>query len=108
MIRLLYFSTALPHVDQAEVNRIVEHASEKNARLGVTGARAFNGRNFCQLLEGEPEAVTRLVETIKADPRHSGFKVLDQIEITERHFPGWDMQLVSDLDFSAVINAMNA
>ncbi|MEM7520213.1 MAG: BLUF domain-containing protein [Pseudomonadota bacterium] len=106
MIRTLYFSTARSQVDRAEVDRIVVHAREKNRRLGVTGALAFNGRNFCQLLEGERDVVLDLMRVIEADPRHAGFKVLDQKEISTAHFPDWSMQLVNDLDFSAVINAM--
>lgn len=108
MIRVLYFSTARAMVDRAEVARIVDHASEKNKRLGVTGALAFNGRNFCQLLEGDAAAVMRLMQEIEADPRHAGFKIIDQREVESAHFPDWSMQLVDDLDFSVVINAMNA
>ncbi|MEM6938978.1 MAG: BLUF domain-containing protein [Pseudomonadota bacterium] len=108
MIRLLYFSTARGHVGTAEVDDIVAHASQKNEALGITGALAYNGRNFCQLLEGEEGAVMGLLQEIEADPRHGGFKLLDQKEILKRHFPDWSMRRVRDLDFSVVINAMHA
>lgn len=108
MIRILYFSTARPAVDSAEVDRIVAHAAAKNARLGITGALAYNGRNFCQLLEGEEQVIMDLLKVIEADPRHAGFKVLDQKEIEARHFSDWTMERVSELDFSTVINAMHA
>lgn len=103
---MLYFSTARAQVDRAEVEKIVSHATAKNQRLGVTGALAYNGRNFCQLLEGEEDVVLNLMRQIKDDPRHAGFKVLDQKEIEVAHFEDWSMQLVDDLDFSTVINAM--
>ena len=108
MIRVLYFSTARAQVDQAEVGRIVESARVKNMALGITGALAYNGRNFCQVLEGRPEVLLPLLGTIEKDPRHGGFKVLDEKEITDRHFPNWSMQRVDALDFSTVVNAMNA
>lgn len=108
MIRVLYFSTAASDMSRAEVDRIVTHAADKNTRLGITGALAYNGRNFCQLLEGEETVVRALIATIEADPRHAGFKVLDEKPIESRHFEGWSMRLVKDLDFSVVINAMNA
>lgn len=108
MIRILYFSTARPTVDSAEVDRIVAHAATKNKALGITGALAYNGRNFCQLLEGDESVIKDLMQTIEADPRHAGFKVLDQKEIETRHFSDWTMERVSELDFSTVINAMHA
>lgn len=108
MIRVLYFSTARAHINRAEVDEIVSHASERNAALGITGALAYNGRNFCQLLEGHKQTVHDLLNVIEQDERHAGFKVLDSKEITERHFRDWGMTLVQDLDFSTVINAMQA
>lgn len=106
MIRTLYFSTAAADLSHADVEGIVSHAREANAKRGVTGALAYNGRNFCQLLEGETDTVMALIDRISRDPRHDGFKVIDQKEISERFFPRWSMQLVEGLDFSSVINAM--
>ena len=108
MTRVLYFSTASAEMSREAVDDIVAHAVEKNGRLGITGALAYNGRNFCQLLEGDEDVVRALIKTIEADPRHAGFKVLDEKRIMARHFPDWSMQRVNDLDFSRVINAMQA
>ena len=107
MIRLLYFSTARPSVGRNEVNEIVAQSTNSNNTIGVTGALAFNGRNFCQVLEGEEDTLRALVERIRQDERHSGFKILDEKEIETRYFADWSMQLVNELDFSAVINSMH-
>lgn len=108
MIRILYFSTARANVSQDDVDGIVSHASEKNKAKGITGALAYNGRNFCQLLEGEEDSVMALMSILEADPRHSGFKILDRKEIESPYFADWSMKRVRDLDFSMLINAMNA
>lgn len=107
MIRLLYFSTARAKITRDDVDGIVAHAALKNKNLGITGALAYNGRNFCQVLEGPDDVVHELVMMIEEDPRHSGFKILDEKEIDKRNFPDWSMELVNSLDFSTVINAMN-
>lgn len=107
MLRLLYFSTAQAGLGTSDVDGIVAKAQEKNSSMGITGALAFNGRNFCQVLEGEETTVRGLVMEIQGDPRHSGFKVLDERQVSERHFPDWSMRRVDDLDFSVVINAMS-
>lgn len=83
-------------------------ASARNAEHEITGALAFNGRNFCQVLEGAEADVRQLVRNIRNDERHSGFKIMDEKTISSRHFSGWSMLKVEDLDFSVVINAMQA
>jgi hypothetical protein len=107
MIRTVYFSTAMSDIQKSDVDRIVAHASSANRARNITGALAYNGRNFCQCLEGEADDVRALLDIISTDPRHAGFKVLDEKEISARHFPEWSMQLVDGLDFSTVINAMS-
>lgn len=107
MLRLLYFSTAQPNLDPAEIDSIVETSRTRNAERDITGALTYNGRNFCQLLEGEEIAVRDLVAAIQGDPRHSGFKIIDEKRIDARAFQDWSMKRVENLDFSSVINAMN-
>lgn len=108
MKRLLYFSTASAGMTQTDVDRIVQAASDANAQTEISGALAYNGRNFCQVLEGPDEQVSALMQRIEADKRHSGIKILDEKPITARYFTGWNMVAVDALDFSVVINAMNA
>ena len=108
MIRILYFSTAKADISRNEVTALVDHARAANETLGVTGALAFNGRNFCQVLEGPEDTVRNLIAKISSDARHSGFKIIDEKTVAGRHFSDWSMELVNDLDFSRVINAMAA
>ncbi len=108
MIRILYFSTAHADLGDDGVEAIVAQSQKANADRGVTGALAYNGRNFCQVLEGEEPVVRKLIKTIEKDPRHGGFKILDEKQIESRYFTDWTMKRVSDLDFGEVINAMKA
>jgi len=108
MIRLVYFSTAKADIKSADVDKIVEEAAIKNREVGITGALGYNGRNFCQCLEGDDIAVRSLVEAISKDERHSGFKVIDEKEITARQFADWGMMRVEGLDFSVIIDSMRA
>lgn len=65
MIRLLYFSTAKPNLEPAEIDSIVAISQTNNENRDITGALTYNGRNFCQLLEGDEIAVRDLVEVIR-------------------------------------------
>lgn len=67
---------------------------------------SFYGRNFCQVLEGEGDTVTELVDVIRADRRHAGFKVLESKPIEKRKFEGRAMKYVEHLDFSEAVQAM--
>lgn len=106
MIRLFYVSTAALGVTDDDTKDIAATAAEKNARLGITGALAFNGVNFAQVLEGEQAVVEKLLENIKADTRHSGLIVVDTKTVTERAYDGWSMKLVEGLSFDEFMAVM--
>ncbi|MEQ6249673.1 BLUF domain-containing protein [Sulfitobacter sp. HNIBRBA3233] len=108
MIRLMYFSTAASYVSKAELDALCDSSASKNASRSLTGMLAFNGRNFCQIIEGEENDVDDLIEVIRADSRHAGFKVLARKPISERYFDGWSLRRVDSLDFSEAFGAMDA
>lgn len=89
----LYISTA-PTLPREEVDAILATSARNNPARGITGLLLFNGRNFLQLLEGEDGEVAALMQTIIADPRHSGVSVLDRRSIAVRACPDWAMQRV--------------
>lgn len=78
------------------IDEIIPKAMMKNAKLDVTGFLLYNDRTFAcyQVLEGPRDAVEKLWETIRNDPRHK--VVADSVErriITAREFPNWSMAL---------------
>jgi len=91
--QFLYISTA-PTLPREEVDAILAASARNNPARGITGLLLFNGRNFLQLLEGDEGEVTSLMDTITADPRHSGVSVLDRREIAARTCPDWAMKRV--------------
>ncbi|MEJ6397076.1 BLUF domain-containing protein [Yoonia sp. 208BN28-4] len=107
MLRALYFSTAAAGITPADVDAIIAHAKSANSERGITGALGYNGRNFCQLLEGEEATIRSLLAAIEKDPRHSGFKLLDEKQVQNRKFENWSMKEIDALDFSQIIGAMN-
>ena len=106
MIRILCFSTATAGFSDRDLDIIVTQSEPANAARDVTGVLAFNGRNFCQVLEGEERAVRDLITRIAQDPRHGGFKVLEEKQIDTRYFDGWSMRRVRNLDFNDIIAVM--
>lgn len=97
--RVVYVSHAIerpavPHDRLLE--EILATARRNNARLGVTGALVYSARRFAQVLEGPPEAVEQIFETIQCDLRHDHVTVLEVADVTERAFGAWSMAFVED------------
>lgn len=108
MIRLFYVSTATAPMSDADLRVLIEAATARNERVGLTGALAYNGVNFAQVLEGDEAAVAEVMASIHADERHSGVIVVNQRPVTKRHFNGWSMRLVQGLAFDELLAAMSS
>lgn len=87
----LYISTA-PTLPREDVDAILVASARNNPARGITGLLLFNGRNFLQLLEGEEDEVSALMQRIATDPRHNGVSVLDRRTVPGRTCPDWAMK----------------
>ena len=94
------------NVGEAQVNQIVAQSVRKNRQDGITGALGYNGRYFCQLLEGDTKVVDKLLDRIRNDPRHSSFHLIEEQKIESRAFPDWAMMRVDNLHIQHIIDAM--
>jgi len=106
MYRLYYMSSARPDLEKAEVNRMVAAAALKNALLNITGAIGYDGVRFAQVLEGEKDNVTGLMDKIRADNRHSGIVIMDEKPVDRRIYEGWGMKHIDSLIFDDFESAM--
>ena len=111
LARLLYVSrNIIPNQGsgyKTEINDILTVAQRQNAVLGVTGLLTFNHGFFAQVLEGDPDTVEELFETIQMDPRHDDITILEVTEVEERAFSEWHMGFVgSDKDLDDFFRQM--
>ncbi len=99
---LTYISIASPDISARDVHSIHSTATHLNALDGVTGLLIYNGRQFCQVIEGVESAIDDLIARLRRDPRHSELVVEDERTISEREFPDWSMQLAQvSIDYLA-------
>jgi hypothetical protein len=90
--RVVYRSVALlDHDDVAGRDVIFKTSSANNLREGITGCLAQPDGHFVQVIEGEKHTVNRLLERIRADPRHEQLTVLGEWVVSGRLFSGWAM-----------------
>lgn len=74
--QLLYLSRLAADMTPLCVAEIVRAARQRNQAEEVNSLLVFDGVRFCQYLAGEAATVRALAERIRADPRHTDFRVL--------------------------------
>lgn len=90
--RVVYRSDAVASTDgPIDLSSIVATSVRNNARRRMTGALALHDGTFVQVLEGEPEALTTLMDTIATDERHRNVRVLARWPVQSQLFLGWAM-----------------
>jgi hypothetical protein len=90
--RIVYRSDAFGPVEgPMDLSAIVATSVRNNSRRRLTGALALHEGVFVQVLEGDPEALTALMETIETDERHRNVRVLARWPIQAQLFLGWAM-----------------
>ena len=75
--------------------QLLAKSCANNRRDGLTGMLCAWNSKFAQCLEGHPNDVSRTIERIRSDPRHTDIEVISQVEVEQRHFGDWSMHLVN-------------
>jgi hypothetical protein len=89
--QLIYVSTAVAELPEAELQAILSTARRENQAHGISGTLLYADGCFIQVLEGAPDAVTETFERIQLDARHHSVTVLLQRPLAERNFGDWTM-----------------
>ena len=105
----LYVSTLAPTQPLSVVAQIAGRARLANAELDITGLLIFDGQRFCQQLEGPHNAVLKLIERIRTDPRHINVEVLHHGPLTVRRFQQFSLAFstLEDVDALARMEALD-
>lgn len=91
LLSLVYSSRAVVGFGLDDLDDLLAHSREANARVDVTGLLLFTDHRFLQLLEGPAEAVREKMTFIAEDPRHDDVTVLLEEDVPSRQFPDWSM-----------------
>lgn len=89
--QIIYISSAEHPFSDAEFTDMLSQIRQKNERLGVTGMLLYKEGDFIQVLEGRPDVLAPLLETIATDNRHYSIIELMRKPIEHRQFSEWSM-----------------
>lgn len=95
---VVYVSRETTPFDPLKLTGLQEQSSRKNARVGVTGYLCYDRKRFVQCIEGQPEVVEELFQTIHSDERHEVLAWDSAVSPEGRRFPDWGMKWVTTAD----------
>lgn len=99
---LVYVSSIAHPCTVTDLQEILKCSRENNARDDITGLLLYRDGQFIQTLEGPEDAVDRLYQQIRLDPRHHQVMTVLHGPLDSRMFTDWSMGFwnVDDLDDS--------
>jgi hypothetical protein len=95
LAKLVYRSRAARKFSPFEVQRLALDAQVRNRRQSITGLLVYDEDCFIQWLEGPADSLSRLMQTIRSDPRHTDIEILTEQPAAERVFGEWNMKLAA-------------
>lgn len=102
MFAIAYASYSTIDSSELDLEGLANHASVKNATLGITGYLCYDHGVFFQYLEGERQVVVDLMDVIERDIRHDVVNRVELGEYDERIFPDWSMRYLNRSDLRRV------
>jgi len=102
LFSLLYVSE-MSRPDAQELGRICEQSRANNLRDDITGLLVFDGRAFCQFVEGGERMIAALLARLERDPRHRHMRLLQFGPLSgARRFPLWRLGYAYSAEPSAI------
>ena len=89
--QLIYSSQASRPMTATGLEEILLDARAGNNVRDITGVLVYVDGVFLQVIEGEREAVLRLMTNLGKDSRHNSIKIIHEAEIEQRTFASWRM-----------------
>lgn len=99
--------TSSSEVENVDLNELISDARVINQECGVSGFFLCHINGFVQVLEGQEEVVSGIMNRILKDTRHRDITVKVNEYIEQRLFPNWAMGLITVNDISAFFNEVN-
>ncbi len=94
---VVYRSRAVAALPPSALHDLTVAAQSRNSRESVTGLMLYDQERFFQWLEGPPDCVDRIMNSIRNDSRHTDIEILNAQSATRRMFDGWSMKLAAQV-----------
>lgn len=89
---ITYRSRANGKPTWAELDALTRSAQQRNRAAGLTGMLLYEDGRFFQWIEGPPDKLEPVWQSIRGDARHREIDVMSMRVCDHRMFAGWDMR----------------
>ncbi len=89
--RLIYKSIATQTLGSLHLFHLLTEARKRNKQLGITGLLIYTQDLFYQCIEGPPQALDLMWQSLQNDPRHHDLALLVREPQSARQFADWNM-----------------
>ncbi|MBQ0933057.1 BLUF domain-containing protein [Ideonella sp. 4Y11] len=89
--RLVYRSTARHDLGTLALFQLLTAAQLRNEQLQITGHLLYLDGQFTQCIEGPPESIEQLWQSLQRDERHHQIELLMRGPTEARRFSEWSM-----------------
>lgn len=103
LVTLMFLSEATFDLGLMGVLHLFTQSYRNNMSREVTGALYYDGKEFFQVMEGEPEVVNDIWQIIKNDFRHQHVTVISKNIISIRAHDNWSMYLKDGSSMAMVL-----
>nr|WP_280960048.1 BLUF domain-containing protein [Aquibium carbonis] len=95
LCNLVYRSRAVNDLSAGQLRQLTLNSEERNRRESITGIVVYDDSRFFQWLEGPRDSLSRVMCSIRNDPRHTDIEVLSERTSSQRAFGAWNMKLAA-------------
>jgi Sensors of blue-light using FAD len=93
--RLVYHSRASHDFGSLHLFNLLTQARLRNQRLQITGHLLYLDGRFTQCIEGPPQGIEQLWQSLLRDERHHDIHLLSRQSTEQRRFTEWSMAFSS-------------
>lgn len=90
-----YRSRAVHPFSEQELAQLLDSARKYNRANGLTGLLVYDEGRFFQWIEGSPEKLAQVWDSIRRDRRHTDIQLMGNQSVPLRFFGDWDMRFSS-------------
>jgi len=97
---IVYRSRAVNSFSDSDLLHLTRAAQARNRAEAVTSLMLHDDGRFFQWLEGPQDSLSRVMQSISNDGRHTDIEVLSRGSVRSRTFSGWDLKLAAPGSFA--------
>ncbi len=90
---IAYRSKAVAPFSEGQLHDLQVTSQANNRKAGLTGLLIYDEGKFFQWIEGEPDRLSDVWDTIQQDQRHTDIELIGRQPVPLRFFGDWDMRL---------------